>query len=560
MADFIITPERGRGEQGAVGPQGPVGDVTPEALAAKEAAEAARKAAEALALQNYTGEMRLADVISKGPWVDVRAFGVKSIFEDNLFDNSIFLQQAIDFCNTNKKSLLIPDVYYIGTTLNSKEVSIIGIGNPYIPFLTWDYTHPDSTLDVFWDYAYQCQGSILVTNKNIPIFRTGLVAENLGLFGNRRVNQSGIDLTNGTNKLILRNCVLKGFGSHGINAEYGVISLYIDRCQIEQNGKSGIYVNKNAGDYTGETNRFIVKNSRINRNESHGIDATVMGKGICIEDNSFEANGEPSDSSRSKPTNTDDIVFGCVLNLYNSGMTNGALKFHGNYSEETYGLLKLVGNSPTHGISVKNNFWQPYDQVNYSCGISLAGWLNGVDILSNNFYTAHDYVKFETGNNVKNISIDTKYTGVIARGFTPNVERRYDGSDRTYVNIASNATKDYVKFEAGFVTSRSYNSNADVTYFFLDLTKVGSYDIGVSGDTNTSVGYALIIDDVYVGIVRGYSGTPSPLWRIIGNRDITIGDGSAKLVLLPGFVVVDAGNTRRKIVIDWDGSIFVNGK
>ena len=69
-------------------------------------------------LADYTGTVKALDIITKGPCVDVRAFGAVG---DGVTDDVVKIQAAIDFASTNKHTLRIPgtiNYYLISTTLN----------------------------------------------------------------------------------------------------------------------------------------------------------------------------------------------------------------------------------------------------------------------------------------------------------------------------------------------------------------------------------------------------------------------------------------------------------
>jgi len=66
--------------------------------------------AEALALQDYTGSMRIAGVIAKDPWVDVRAFGAKG---DGVTDDTQAIQEAIKYANEFGGCVLFPNGTFV---------------------------------------------------------------------------------------------------------------------------------------------------------------------------------------------------------------------------------------------------------------------------------------------------------------------------------------------------------------------------------------------------------------------------------------------------------------
>lgn len=77
-----------------------------------------------LTVQDYTTVMMVADMISKGPTVDVRAFGAKG---DGITDDTAAIQEAINYCIQNKKKLFFPNgVYRCTPILNHKTADPYG--------------------------------------------------------------------------------------------------------------------------------------------------------------------------------------------------------------------------------------------------------------------------------------------------------------------------------------------------------------------------------------------------------------------------------------------------
>jgi hypothetical protein len=481
-------------------------------------------------------------------------------------EDSLRIQRAIDYCvSNNYTELSIPNkVLYVTNSIDAKGIKIIGMGKPFIPFMTWDYTRPTSLQNDFVKYQTMCKGSVITTDKDISIFTTGLIAENIGLLGNRRsLTGSGISQTDGNQPIQLRKCVIAGFKEYGVYAPYGLIFFECIDTVITQNGKNGVYVDRNNGTYTGETNFFTVKNSQITRNESHGILAKVKGRGFYIHNNDFENNGEPSDTSRPVGTDVDTIVFGAYFEMHNSGgMTNGSFEFKGNYSEETFGLLYLNAVDPMNGVSIQDNQWYPYNQTTYSCGINLGGWLNKLSILNNNTYSAFDNIRFAVNNTIANLEIDDSYTGTVKWGVKPTIERKRV-NDTSFVNINSNDVDALHAFTSGLCTGSTYSSNDGVTYYYVDPVRVNGtlwdgFDMGSDVEQRYK-GCALIVGGVMVGLINGQSSTAKAL-NVRGNRVVAIGDGSVKIVRLGGFNTMNAKGDTVKLVVDWDNTIQTFGK
>ncbi|MGE6894483.1 glycosyl hydrolase family 28-related protein [Priestia flexa] len=524
-------------------------------VTAKERGDASDFRIDDLEERATNSEGNLTKLTEKTSWISVKEFGAKG---DGITDDTLAIQNAVDFCiNNNISELFFPKgTYYVTGSLEHKGILFRG-ERPYIPLLAWDYTNPSSTLDNYQTYKNQCRGSIITTDRNISIFIDGLKAIEIGLFGNRRTsNSKGVDSYNGYDEIVLEKVWIVGFSSHGVSAPGGVINGNITKCYIAQNGKNGIFIDQQLNGYKGETNRLYIVDNDIVRNESHGIFGNIKGRHIAVNHNTFEHNGEPSDTNRPKPTNSSNVVYGCFLNLYTTGgFSNGNITFENNYSEETLGLLKLNAVNPTHGISIEDNFWQPISKDYYSCGISLDGWMDKVSILNNALSYFYDVVKFEALNNIKNVKIDIAYTGNPLSMATMESVTNLQ-TNKVFTNIISSDMKTFFEFPNGLIIQKAYDSSKDLTYFTINKNIAPSFNFGVDGYKNENIGYVLEIDGQVAGFINMYSAGES-VWGIRGNRSgLNITSGKAILKQVGGFETTNVYGNKVKLAVDWDDRII----
>lgn len=514
-----------------------------------------------IANENNDSIKKINKKINSNGVVNIKDFNA---IGDGVTDDFDSINTAIKYCLDNKITTLeIPNgIYYTTKPIATKGIEIKGLSKPYIPLLDWSYTRPNSKLDDYRKYLSQCKGSIFTSDKDINIFADGLIATNIGILGNRRaLNQNGISQTKGGQVITLNKCLISGMGKHGIFAPYGLIAPNLKDTGIVQNGCNGICIDKELGGYTGETNQVCIDNCWIERNESHGIYGNIMGRGFNVKDTFLECNGEPSDSERTKPQY---VIFGIYLNLYNSaGMGCGSVNLENNYSEETMGMFHINAIGTSIGINCRGNFWRPYNQKDYSCGMEFLGWIKNLVIQHNNFYTQHDYVLFQKNNNIKEVFIDMPYTGELAYGEGAMFES-LEENDKTFCNLKSNNTKKICSFSEGGITSSYYDSSNNTTYYYLNSNRLNgnkfdNVDFGADGWYCYWTGYALKLDNNFVGIIRGWSASNKVL-QIHGNRNVTIGNGSFSIEKIGGFETLNGNGQARKIVIDWDDSLFISPK
>lgn len=507
--------------------------------------------------------------------VNVKNFGAKGDADsDTPTDDTQAFKDAIAYCKLKKiKRLYVPDgKYYItssldtGGSLESGGVELFG-SNPQLVNMDWTYTRPSSTEAGYQKYLKLASGSIIATDKDIVLFSNGLVAKDIGLYGNLKSNCTAIRSIE-LSELKLDNVPIRGFGKLAIDIPFGVIFAVIQNSTISQN-KGGILFGKENGSYTGETNFTTIYNNQLTKNEDYGIAGDIKGRATYIIQNDFEGTGEPSDGARPKPlnykpyssTNRDGIKYGCSLTLHQSGgFQHGVFVFDRNYSEESFGLLYVKGEGAVHGVSIQNNVYQPYNREHPATAFYLDGWLTDVECITNSLSGTVEKIYFGEDSNLKNIRVDEDYKGFLRGRAKPTIATRYKDDDKTYVNLYSNGVNEKEKFPAGLITELRYDEAEGHTYVVLDTTKAPDYDFGPDGLKNQNVGYALKQGNTYFGIIRLYS-TLAKTWWLHGNRSaMSIGDGSCEIVQVGGIESINGNGEMSKIVADWDGTTFGMGK
>ncbi len=483
-------------------------------------------------------------------FITINMFGAKG---DGVTDNKKYIENAIQYCKDNGiTTLYVPYGNYLTSGLiNTTGVELRGMFRPIMPFLEWDYTRPTSSLEHFNKYLSLCKGSVIAC-KNESLFIGGLHAKNLGMYGNRRsANQSAyLQLKGGyDNGVMLNDCYILGFGGKGVNAPYGLISSQIVSTTITQCGQEGIYVGKDTGNYTGETNFLTIERCTIYRNESHGILLDVKGRAFNIVRNDLEFNGEPSDPQRQKPSIISNVKFGCKMFVEGGGgFSTGSVDFTGNYSEETMGLLYLENVGGTcQGVNICSNMGYPYNRDNTNLGIYLKGWFDKVNIKGNNIYYSDNLVV--EGGQIQTLDTDMKPKN------SNNVSMLMTSDNgQTKVDIKS-VYQEELFAKNGFITGSGYTSGNHTLYpFDKSSTTVNGVEIDYDDRRNPMVGKILILDNTYVGYIVSVSWTNGTI-NIRGDRVISRVNGNVKIVDVGGYTTRDGQGDERKMVIDWDGVV-----
>lgn len=304
---------------------------------------------------NYTATAKTLDVITKGPLVDVRAFGAKG---DGVTDDASAIQAAVDYAQTNLLNVYFPNGTYLINThifLASQRITIYGddFYNTVIKAGT--------VMDGVFAFADASQNTCF-TFKNMRIDGNNLAnygihsakADYLLIFRVSVIHTlvAGISLGYGWCNDIVE-CMIVGNGGNGIEFANDVNNaINIVNTKIFANDGIGILIR--AGFSVRVTGCTIEKNKKCGILHQNGVSA------LTIENNYFEDNGEIglSYTSPSAVTVKADIIINGSASLASMAYAFPASEVviqgnsHQNLLYTIDATYYLIG---VDGITIKNN-------------------------------------------------------------------------------------------------------------------------------------------------------------------------------------------------------------
>lgn len=327
------------------------------------------------------------DVITKGPWVDVRAYGAEC---DGATDDTSAIQSAIDAstagdeilfpagtCLISSELVLKPDRTYRGyhqlkSIIKQKDNS--NITYAMIVSEKWDdngstIDDPLTIRDLFID-GNKTNNTGTADGIRLMNYRTLLdhvYVSDVDGYGIRFTdkNKAGTNISGTAVENRINRCTIIRAGIDGIYVEGNTSALTDGYCTENVVGnpvQHGIYINKAAG--------WIISNNHVYGPEKHGIIAAKGGNTI-IEGNSIQDWGISVSTDTYYAIYT-DVIADYWLNTITDN--NIQLKDANSVAGTTYeGIRAGFGSGVTTGkMSIKDNDIQLSTDVNGK-GVSIAG-------------------------------------------------------------------------------------------------------------------------------------------------------------------------------------------
>ena len=315
---------------------------------------------------SYSRTIRPGDIITKGPWVDVRAFGTitygLAASTAQRAANTVALQDAIDAAGEKELRFPVGIIAHNGLSV-TKSVKWEGSG--------WDL-YEGTVLAYFGDNV-----GISIINPSM----TGFSIKNICLMGTSQTigasdNIVAAMMVQSESTSILSNVYFWNTGGRGLWLVGNTSVLTIDHCRFQHNRLSAIY---GRGSGSAQINSINITNNEIVQNYSHGIDTN--GTLINIERNTIQGN----DNAGVNLDTSDDASAGGFVSI----------NIHNNYFEANSGG-SIRGNTivshTVFALSVENNY-STLDNTDLNAGITAHFTFNGANtgdyynsVLGVNFY------------------------------------------------------------------------------------------------------------------------------------------------------------------------------
>lgn len=324
-------------------------------------------------------------------------------YGDKIHDDIDILQNAVDYCASNKLSLFLNGIFYISRSLDCKGVHIVGVKQPtasgavYPNNIGWYYPRNVSTGAniTFNQYISTIvDGTAIISDVANPILKTDynkkFDLENFGVYGwLRNTNQEGIlvlsnapsnvDYYPGGHKF--NHFSVFNTGSNGIHLHSLEVTT-VNNLIVELCNGYGLFI-EGLQDKDCPFDYMLFEDCRFRYTRLAGIYLYNTYRHF-VEFNHCNFNyigqcgfGECNDAygTRTMPTTEDEVIYAIDINGYNAASNSQhfgkGMCFYHVYGEQSNGFLK-VANIPTIiGFDVKECPFTRWSGTSASCHINL---------------------------------------------------------------------------------------------------------------------------------------------------------------------------------------------
>lgn len=177
-----------------------------------------------------TGTIRTDDLITKGPWVDVRAYGAKG---DGQTDDTAAIQAAIDDAGPGATILVPPGVYLIDPIQQGNLGAIRPLDGDHL--ILYGATLQSTSAD----------GKMINVGEWEPRANVRISGGTLAGIKTFAPSGIGIQVSNATN-VILEDMIIQDFWAEGIglggDPGAGATGIRILRCKVVNSGNNGVVI------------------------------------------------------------------------------------------------------------------------------------------------------------------------------------------------------------------------------------------------------------------------------------------------------------------------------
>lgn len=334
-----------------------------------------------------------SDIITKGPWVDVRAFIPATLHAsiaagtDNT-DLIVYLQTAIDNCTGSSTVFLPPGTYNFRSSLR--------VGSATVNRIEIRGSGPNTILVFTPSAADNAIENLTGGTDHIKISNLTLRQAN----GTSVSGVSGVVVDSGGTAWMFDRVHFQGFSSHGIDVDSAQY-LRINNCRFLQIENSGVHDGLASGvNITTFSNATTITNSIFTQNDRH-LTIGSSGGSLYIAGNTFELAGSTGNT------------FGFTDSIYIDNVDSTV--FVGNYLE---GNITGTGYAALH----LNSVGSPVVEGNYFVG--AVGGVTKTDIMA--WYENCDNATNEKNFYAEVLSAFIKTTGFVVK---TRANTYYDGGN-----------------------------------------------------------------------------------------------------------------------------------
>lgn len=407
---------------------------------------------------------------------------------DGSTDSTQQLQNVINFCKDNNLELLIEGYVYVTASIDTKGISIKGVGKRPVPthtytskkygYIGWDYLRNtgNGALITFQDYVTDIldTGSGIISDVANPILKCNtddgkFILEDLSIVGwIRNENQIGLMTTYSSDsnsyisgKHMFKNLSVFNCGNTAIKLQ-SLELTHVNNIDVSFNFGYGIYIEEDSSfDCPFEYTTF--NQCRISGNKMGGLYAkNSFRKSVEFNNCLINRNGLYRQLNITPPSTLEEMVSGITINGRSSYTTEEQRNFtvHNCHGEEQNCMVKILDYASGrvfNNITIRDCILYPSDSTTINAMAYIDTYFTRTFSYYNNVTqsTKPDLVFSENNKNIIPSIVDRifyqQYTNTptltISSKITVTKQQIYKYSNMIFVNILGETTSNISAYE-----------------------------------------------------------------------------------------------------------------